>query len=177
LEDLYIYEASLDWQCNFENMPWPELLHPFTAVKNLYLSKNFARHIVPALQKLVGGRSTEVLPSLKNIFLERLEPSGPVQEGIEHYIAVRQATGHAITITCWERQEQIEDYNENDDDDLDDDDDDLDDNDDDLDDNDNGLDDDDYDNYGYDYDIDEDDKEDLYDDDEETIHYFGTTDY
>jgi hypothetical protein len=174
LEDLYIYEGSLDWQRNFENMPWPELLHPFTAVKNLYLSKNFARHIVPALQKLVGGRSTEVLPSLENIFLERLEPSGPVQEGIGHFIAARQATGHAITITCWERQEQIEDYNDNedDDDDLDDDDDDLDDDDDDED---GDLDDDDYDKYGYDDDIDEDDEEDLYDDDE-TNHYFSAMD-
>jgi hypothetical protein len=73
LEDLYITEEpywQLDWQDNIENAMWLELLHPFIAVKNLYLSEEIARRIVPALQELVGGRTTEVLPTLRNIFLE-----------------------------------------------------------------------------------------------------------
>ena len=155
LEDLYIFEAPQIWQFDFKKVPWPELLHPFTAVKNLYLSRSFVPYIVPALQKLVGGRSTEVLPSLENIFLETLEPLGP---GIGRLIAARQATGHAIAITCWEGREEIEDYREDDDDDMMDDD--NDDDDDDDDDNDN-------DNNDYDDDIDEDDEEDLYDDDDD----------
>jgi hypothetical protein len=59
-----------------ENNPWLQLLLPFTTAKNLYLSKVFAPGIAPALQELVGGRITEVLPSLQNIFVDGLEPSG-----------------------------------------------------------------------------------------------------
>ena len=67
LEHLYIYENPRwrqHWQDNIENALWLELLHPFTSVKNLFLSKDIARRIVPALQELVGDRATEVLPTL-----------------------------------------------------------------------------------------------------------------
>ena len=100
LENLYIYENTLrqHWQDNTENALWLELLHPFTSVRNLYLSEHIAQRIVPALRDLVGSRATEVLPTLQNIFLEG-QPSGPVQEGIQHVVTVRQATGHPITVS------------------------------------------------------------------------------
>jgi hypothetical protein len=72
-------------------------------VKNLYLSKELAPSVVPALQDLVGGRTTEVFPNLQNIFLEELQESGPVQEGIGKFIGARQATGHPITVSRWDR--------------------------------------------------------------------------
>ena len=87
------------WQGNVENALWLRLLHPFTSVKNLYLSEEFARRIVPALQELVGVRATEVLPTLENIFLEEDQRSGPVQEGIQQVVAVRQATNHPIAVS------------------------------------------------------------------------------
>ncbi|KAF8485882.1 hypothetical protein DFH94DRAFT_808071 [Russula ochroleuca] len=100
--DLYIYMDKVGyWQDNVENMLWLELLHPFTAVKNLYLSKQVAPRIVPALQELVGDRTTEVLPTLLNIFLERPQPSGPVQEGIGQFVATRQVTNNPIIISAW----------------------------------------------------------------------------
>jgi hypothetical protein len=107
LEDLYIHEAPdwrPDWQDNIENILWLELLHPFTAVKNIYLSEEFAPPIVSALQELVGGSTTEVLPTLQNIFLERLQPSGPVQEGIRKFVASRQVTSHPIAVFFWDRR-------------------------------------------------------------------------
>jgi hypothetical protein len=106
LDELYISEEpswQSDWQDNIENSLWLELLHPFTAVKNLYLSEEFARRIVPALQELVGGRTTEVLPTLQNIFLEGLQPSGPVQEGIGQFAATRQVISHPIAVSRWDR--------------------------------------------------------------------------
>jgi hypothetical protein len=109
LEDLYIHEHPYPqpyWQGNIENTLWLELSHPFTTVKNLYLSRTFAPRIVPALQELVGGRTTEVLPSLQNIFLEELEASGPVQEGIGEFVAARQVTGHPIAVSRWDNSEQ-----------------------------------------------------------------------
>jgi F-box-like len=86
-------------QDNVENALWLRLLHPFTSVKNLYLSEEIARRIVPALQELVGDRATEVLPTLENIFLEEDQRSGPVQEGIQQVVAVRQATNHPIAVS------------------------------------------------------------------------------
>src|SRR6266446_5304447 len=56
-----------------EDTLWLELLLPFPAVKNLYLSKDLAPGIAAALREIVG---TEVLPSLQNIFVKGLEPSG-----------------------------------------------------------------------------------------------------
>jgi hypothetical protein len=73
-------------------------------MKNLYLSKEFAPCIVPALQELVGGRTPGVLPVLQNVFLEGLQLSGPVQEAIGKFIAARQVTDHPIVVACWERK-------------------------------------------------------------------------
>jgi hypothetical protein len=106
LEDLYIYQAPYsqpDWKDNVEGTLWLELLRSFTAVKNLYLSEEFAPRIVPALKELVGGRTSEVLPILENILLEGLQPSGPIQEAIEQFVAMRQVTGHPVAVFSWER--------------------------------------------------------------------------
>ena len=99
LEDLYISKHRY-WQGDIENALWLELLRPFATVKSLHLSKEFAPLIVPSLQELVGGRTREVLPVLKDIFLEELEPSGPVREGIVQFVAVREATGHPVAFSA-----------------------------------------------------------------------------
>ena len=106
LEDLYIFEETNsppNWKDNIENTLWLELLHPFIAVKNLYLSEKFALRIAPALQELVGGGTTDVLPTLQNLFLEGLQPPGPDQEGIVKFVATRQLSGHPITVSLWDR--------------------------------------------------------------------------
>ena len=103
-EGLYISEDQYrrpNWQDNIENSLWLELLQSFTAVKNLYLSREFAPRIVPSLQELVGERTTEVLPTVQNIFLEGLQTSGPVQEGIQQFVTRRQAS-HSIAVSRWD---------------------------------------------------------------------------
>jgi hypothetical protein len=109
LEDLYVYELPNSqpiWQDNIENALWLELLHPFTTVKNLYLSKKFALRIMPALQELVRGRTTEVLPTLQNIFLEEPQTSETIQAAIQQFVATRQATGHPIAVSRWDSLNQ-----------------------------------------------------------------------
>jgi hypothetical protein len=109
LEDLYIFRASHSdpaRQDNIENTLWLELLLPFTAVKNLYLCKEFAPRIVLALKESIEGRTTAIFPTLQNIFLEGLQPSGhsgPFQEGIGKFVAARQLSGHPLTVSLWER--------------------------------------------------------------------------
>ena len=105
VEDLYIerrYRESVWKDDAIENTLWLQLLLPFTVVKNLYLSNEFALGITATLQELVGG-TTEVLPSLQNIFLEGLEPSGPVRENIERFVATRQLSGHPIAFSDWDK--------------------------------------------------------------------------
>jgi hypothetical protein len=108
IEDLYIEHrySQLVWTNDaIENTLWLQLLLPFTAVKNLYLPKEFAPGIAAALQELVGARITEVLPSLQNIFVEglRVEPSGTLEENIGQFAAARWHSGHPITISVWDR--------------------------------------------------------------------------
>ena len=102
LEDLYFYkDFHPDRKEIILNRHWLELLRPFITVKNLYLSEEFASHIAPALQELVEGRATDVLPALQNIFLKGLESSGSVQESIGQFVDARQVANHPIGISPW----------------------------------------------------------------------------
>ena len=87
-----------------ENSLWLDLLRSFVAVKNLYLSEEYAPRIAPALQELVGERTSEVLPTLGNIFLEGFQPSGHlrVHEGIEKFVAARWRAGHPVIVSRWD---------------------------------------------------------------------------
>jgi hypothetical protein len=104
VEHLYILEDTRPrprWQDDIENSYWLELLHPFTAVKNLYLSKEFAPRIAPSLLELVGQRATETLPALQSLFVEDPHPSGPVHEDIGKFVAARQVSDHPVAISPW----------------------------------------------------------------------------
>jgi hypothetical protein len=118
VEDLYMeHEYQDPWAIN--GTLWLEFLLPFTAVKNLYVSKLFVPVIARTLQGLAENRRitmtevvrsltglaenrgitiTEVLPSLQNIFVEGLEPSGSFQEKIGQFVAARQLSGRCIAI-------------------------------------------------------------------------------
>ena len=103
VQHLYIYGPRYQWQYDMENMEWLELFHPFTEVKNFYFSWESAPYIAFALEELVGGRTMEVLPILQNLFLEGREPSGPIPEGVEKFVAARQLSNYTITVSRWKR--------------------------------------------------------------------------
>jgi len=108
LENLYIHEDEyprLRWQNATENAQWLELLHPFAAVKNLYLCKEFTPRIAPVLQELVEERVVEILPALQGLFLEEVNPARPVQEAIGQFVAARQLSGHPIAVAQWDKDE------------------------------------------------------------------------
>ena len=105
LQDLYIFEDRGHpprWEGYVENTIWLDLLHPFSAVKNLYLCQKLVPRIAPALQELVGERKTEVLPTLENIFLKGFQPSGSLHEGIKNFVSARRLTNHPVAISRWE---------------------------------------------------------------------------
>ena len=106
LEHLYIHEYEIiffqpRWEDDIENIQWLELLHPFTTVKALYLSRDITSRIAPALEELVGERVAEVLPALQSLFLEELKPSEPVQKAIDKFVATRQLSNRPIAISHW----------------------------------------------------------------------------
>ena len=102
VEDLHISEDQglgggypPHWQDDIENTLWLDVLRPFVAVKNLYLSSGLGPRIAPTLQELVGGRTTEVLPTLENIFLEG-SPLFPIYGGIGKFVAARRLSSHPV---------------------------------------------------------------------------------
>ena len=106
VERLYIFETVISnpvCQNYIDSHHWLELLDPFTTVKDLYISWEVLPRITPALQELVGERVTEVLPALRNLFLEKTLPSGTVQEGIQQFIDARQRAIYPVDISCWDR--------------------------------------------------------------------------
>ena len=101
VEDLHIDGGENfppHWQEDIENSEWPELLRPFTSVKNLSLSQEFVPRIALALQELVGERVAEVLPALENIYFKRHSPSGLVLEAIGEFVATRQLSGYPVAV-------------------------------------------------------------------------------
>jgi hypothetical protein len=108
VERLYIREDArlrLRWQDDIESSQWLEPLHPFTAVKGLYVSREFVPRIALALKEFVGEGVAGVLPALKTLFLEEPPPSGPVQEIIEQFVATRQLAAHPVAVSRWERKQ------------------------------------------------------------------------
>lgn len=60
-----------------ENAEWLQLLQPFTALRDLYLSENLALRIGPALQGLTEDGATRAFPALRNVFSDGPQQSGP----------------------------------------------------------------------------------------------------
>ena len=92
----------LQWQ-NMENMRWSEIFRPFTAVKNLYVCKDYTECIALSLQ-LVGERETDMLPALQSLFLEGSQPSGPVREAIGQFVSARQLISHPVAVSEWDKR-------------------------------------------------------------------------
>jgi len=82
---------------NTENADWLEVLHPFTSVKDLVLSWRSVLLVAPALEDLAGGRVTEVLPALQNLFVESRQPPEPIKKAIGKFISERRLLGCPVT--------------------------------------------------------------------------------
>ena len=103
VKDLFLERqySRLVWKNDaIESTLWSALLLPFTAVRSLYLSKELA----PCITDLVGGRITEALPSLQNVFVEDLKLSGSSLENIGQSVVAhaQQLSDYIIPIPGWE---------------------------------------------------------------------------
>src|SRR6266850_2222614 len=103
VEQLEIFQPSyahMQWIDNpdMDSSLWLELFHLFIALQSLYVSAKLVAPVAAALQELTEGRTMEVLRALHSLFLEELEPSGPVPEGIKSFVAARQLSGHHVAV-------------------------------------------------------------------------------
>jgi hypothetical protein len=104
VEHFYICEDRYwppRWQDDTESAQWLELLHPFSTAKNLYLSTEVIPHIARALRQLDGERVTEVLPALRNLFLEGLRENVDI---LGPFLFARQSVGYPIAVSHWDRE-------------------------------------------------------------------------
>ena len=104
MEHLYIYSRHLEPQPqeDVENLRWLETFQSFTAVKSLYVSKEFVQGIAHSLQELGEERLMDVFPALESLFLEGFQISRPVQEAVEKFVAARQLLGHPVAVSDWD---------------------------------------------------------------------------
>jgi hypothetical protein len=105
LEIIQYTQADIEWIDNpdMDSSLWLELFHLFIAVQSLYVSAELVAPADATLQELTEERTMEVLPSLHSLFLEGLEPSGPVPEGIKSFVAARQLSAHHVAVQSWNR--------------------------------------------------------------------------
>jgi hypothetical protein len=103
LEIFQLQYANIEWIDNpdMDTSQWLELFHLFIVLQRLYVSAKLVAPVAAALQELTEGRTMEVLPALHSLFLEGLEPSGPVPEGIKSFVAARQLSDHHVAVQSW----------------------------------------------------------------------------
>jgi hypothetical protein len=98
VENLELRESPwerIDWEddSDMDSSLWLELSHLFVAVQSLYVTEILVPPVTAALKEPTGGTATEVLPSLRNLFLEGLQPAGFMQENIKPFQSCRRSTG------------------------------------------------------------------------------------
>jgi len=113
VEQLEIFQHSqenIEWTDNpdMDTSLWLEASRLFIAVQSLYVSAKLVAPVAAALQELTEGRTTEVLPTLHSLFLEGLEPSGPVPKGIQAFVAARQLSDHPVAVQSWNRPYSVD---------------------------------------------------------------------
>jgi len=87
---------------DMDSAQWLELFHLFIAAQSLHVSKRLVSPVARALQDLTGQTATEVLPVLRTLFLEGLQPSGPVREAMKPFATARQLSHQPVDIQRWE---------------------------------------------------------------------------
>jgi hypothetical protein len=113
VERLELRESSLPqlktWKTDpdMDSSLWFDLFRLFTAVQSLYVSEALVPPVAAALQELSKGGTTELLPALRSLSLEGLQPAGPVQKAIQSFVDSRRLSDHPLVIQSWERQPAV----------------------------------------------------------------------
>ncbi|KAH9170821.1 hypothetical protein EDB89DRAFT_2071552 [Lactarius sanguifluus] len=89
---IHAHRLRPGWKNDVDHTEWLDLLHPFTVVETLLVSRQLAGHVALALRDVTGETVAEVLPALYLLCLEG-QFVGPVTK----FAAVRQHSGRPVT--------------------------------------------------------------------------------
>lgn len=94
-EDRHLFQ---EWQDEIVNVQWLGLFHSFIAVECLHVTEYLGPFIASALREVTRRKAAEVLPALRGLFLEGLDPSELVKGSVGGFIAARRRSGRHVTI-------------------------------------------------------------------------------
>jgi hypothetical protein len=94
-EDRHLFQ---EWRNEIVNIQWLGLFHSFIAVESLHVTEYLGPFIASALREGTRRKAAEVLPALRSLFLEGLDPSELVKGSIGGFIAARGRSGRDVTI-------------------------------------------------------------------------------
>ena len=99
--------GEVEWKDDpdMESSQWLELFRLFVAAQSLHVSERLVSPVARALKDLTGQTATEVLPLLRTLFMEGLQPSGRVHEAMKSFTNARQLSHQPVVIQRWERRE------------------------------------------------------------------------
>jgi hypothetical protein len=97
-------QIGLEDDPDMDPSQWLELFRLLVSVKSLYVSERLVNRVAAALKEVTGEMIIEVLPALRRLSLEGLQPSGPVQDAIKPFVAARHLINHPVVIQPWERR-------------------------------------------------------------------------
>ena len=90
-----------------DDIEWLQLLHLFSSLQTLFVSRDIAGDVSRALEEIAGAMVTEVLPALDLLCLQ----DQPVSS-VDKFIAIRRDLGHPVTVinTQKEFDDRLESY-------------------------------------------------------------------
>jgi hypothetical protein len=110
VEQLQFREFPSSWEDfkwkddpDMDSSQWLELFRLFVTVQSLYVSEGLVSSVARTLRDLTGQAAVEVLPVLRTLFVEGLEPSGPVHEAMKSFATARQLSHQPVVVQRWER--------------------------------------------------------------------------
>jgi hypothetical protein len=92
-----------NWQDDMDPAQWLELFRTFITVDTLRLSLDLAPHVSRALQGLTKSRATEMLPALRDLFLEGNEQLSSITQTLKPFLFARSRYGDAVAVHPWKR--------------------------------------------------------------------------
>ncbi|KAI0292179.1 hypothetical protein BC826DRAFT_454759 [Russula brevipes] len=84
-----------------------EIFRLFTSIRSLHVPEDLMPLIASALHELIGERATEVLPNLRDIFLERSARSGSILEVMQPFIDARRLSGRPVAVHYLEEAQKM----------------------------------------------------------------------
>ena len=91
------------WASDTRNTPMQEILYPFTAVTDIFISEYMVTKVSRCMEGLSEERTTAMLPALRNIFVAKLQSQEKcTNDAIQEFIAAKGLAGHPVTLHPWE---------------------------------------------------------------------------